>query len=56
MKTKTDLNTPVPENENDEEMDFEKLKRLIKRKKLQTDGLKKIIQQINHLPNKNPES
>jgi hypothetical protein len=56
MKTKADQKNPVPEKEDHEEMDFETLKKLIKRKKLQTDGLKKIIQQINQSQNKNPES
>jgi len=54
MKAKADSKTPLKET--DEEMDIDTLKKLIKRKQLQTDGLKKIVKQINQIQNKNPQS
>jgi len=54
MKTLPESSTPIPEDTS--ERDIKELKKLIERKKLQNDGLKKIVEQINQSANQKPAS
>jgi len=54
MKRKPEEKKVVEEDEKD--MDLETIKKLIRKKEIQTTVLKKIIQQTNHSQNKNSAS
>ena len=54
MKQKDESKKITEEEEKD--LDLETIKKLIRKKEIQTTVLKKIIQQTNHSQNKNQES